>query len=93
MTESRLVAVPLPIRSHAVYVPLPTGIRTAWLIRAAGAGKHVLSAMASDVQEILAACQGNGVQFMDGVMFMHSRRFNYMTSCVYSAGIPVVSPG
>ncbi len=63
----------------AVYVPLPTGIRKAWLIRAAEAGKHVLSekpvaASAADVREILAACRQNGVQFMDGVMFMHSRR-------------------
>ncbi len=65
----------------AVYVPLPTGIRKAWLIRAAEAGKHVLSekpvgATAGDVQEILAACQGNGVKFMDGVMFVHSRRLD-----------------
>ena len=63
----------------AVYVPLPTGIRKAWLIRAAEAGKHVLSekpvaASAAEVREILAACRQNGVQFMDGVMFMHSRR-------------------
>jgi predicted dehydrogenase len=65
----------------AVYVPLPTGIRKAWLIRAAEAGKHVLSekpvgATAGDVQEILAACRHSGVQFMDGVMFMHSRRLD-----------------
>jgi predicted dehydrogenase len=65
----------------AVYVPLPTGIRKAWLIRAAEAGKHVLSekpvgATAGDVQEILAACRHNGVQFMDGVMFMHSQRMD-----------------
>src|SRR5208283_3925851 len=51
------------------------------LIRAAVAGKHVLSekpvaANAGDVREILAACQRNGVQFMDGVMFMHSRRMD-----------------
>jgi len=63
----------------AVYVPLPTGVRKAWLIRAAEAGKHVLSekpvaATAGDAQEILAACRRNGVQFMDGVMFMHSGR-------------------
>ncbi|MGA2619370.1 MAG: Gfo/Idh/MocA family oxidoreductase [Thermoguttaceae bacterium] len=63
----------------AVYAPLPTSIRKAWLIRAAEAGKHVLAekpvgATAADVQEILAACRRNGVQFMDGVMFMHSRR-------------------
>ena len=65
----------------AVYVPLPTGIRKAWSIRAAEAGKHVLSekpvaATAEDVREILAACRRNGVQFMDGVMFMHSRRLD-----------------
>ncbi len=63
----------------AVYVPLPTGIRKAWLLRAAELGKHVLSekpvaANAGDVREILAACRRSGVQFMDGVMFMHSRR-------------------
>ena len=71
----------------AVYVPLPTGIRKASLIRAAEAGKHVLSekpvaATASDVQEILAACRRNGVQFMDGVMFMHSRRFDRIRDVV-----------
>src|SRR5580692_11082825 len=65
----------------AVYVPLPTGIRKEWLIRAAEAGKHALSekpvaATAGDVEEILAACRRNGVQFMDGVMFMHSRRLD-----------------
>jgi predicted dehydrogenase len=29
---------------------------------------------ADDVRDILKACHRNGVQFMDGVMFMHSRR-------------------
>jgi len=65
----------------AVYAPLPTVVRKAWLIRAAEAGKHVLSekpvaATAGDVREILAACRHNGVQFMDGVMFVHSRRLD-----------------
>jgi predicted dehydrogenase len=65
----------------AVYVPLPTGARKQWVIRAAEAGKHVLCEKpvgkdAGDVQEILDACRRNNVQFMDGVMFMHSRRLD-----------------
>ncbi len=67
----------------AVYIPLPTGIRKPWVIRAAEAGKHVLvekpvGATSQDVREILAACRQSGVQFMDGVMFMHSRRMESM---------------
>lgn len=63
----------------AVYVPLPTGVRKEWVVRAARAGKHVLcekpcGPTASDVEEIVAACREAGVQFMDGVMFMHSDR-------------------
>ena len=67
----------------AVYIPLPTGVRKPWAIRAAEAGKHVLvekpvGATSQDVREILAACRQSGVQFMDGVMFMHSRRMESM---------------
>lgn len=63
----------------AVYIPLPTGIRKEWVIRAAEAGKHVLvekpvGCNAADVAEMIAACRKHNVQFMDGVMFMHSGR-------------------
>jgi predicted dehydrogenase len=63
----------------AVYIPLPTGIRKEWVVKAAEAGKHVLcekpcGATAADVRVMLDACKKNGVQFMDGVMFMHSAR-------------------
>ena len=63
----------------AVYVPLPTGLRKEWVIRAARAGKHVMCEKpcgvdVAEVQEILAECGKAGVQFMDGVMFMHSGR-------------------
>ena len=63
----------------AVYIPLPTGIRKQWVIHAANAGKHVLcekpcAANADDLAEMIAACKANNVQFMDGVMYMHSQR-------------------
>jgi predicted dehydrogenase len=63
----------------AVYIPLPTGLRKEWVVKAAEAGKHVLvekpvGVTAADVRDMLAACERNHVQLMDGVMFMHSRR-------------------
>ena len=69
----------------AVYIPLPTGVRKPWAIRAAEAGKHVLvekpvGVNSQDVREILVACRQNGVQFMDGVMFQHSRRMEKIRS-------------
>lgn len=67
----------------AVYVPLPTGIRTDWVVRAAEAGKHVMvekpcGVDAEEVRRMIAACESSGVQFMDGVMFMHSARMQAM---------------
>jgi predicted dehydrogenase len=63
----------------AIYIPLPTGLRKQWVIRAAEAGKHVLcekpcAINTEDLLEMTEACQSNGVQFMDGVMFMHTQR-------------------
>jgi predicted dehydrogenase len=77
----------------AVYIPLPTGIRTDWVIRAAQAGKHVMvekpcGVTSADVQRMLAACDAAGVQFMDGVMFMHNSRLAAMRQ-VLDDGISV----
>src|SRR5437764_13479016 len=63
----------------AVYSPLPTGFRKEWVVRAAQAGKHVLcekpcGVSSADVRAMLDACRQHKVQFMDGVMFMHSHR-------------------
>lgn len=63
----------------AVYIPLPTGLRTEWVVKAANAGKHVMvekpcGVSAADVQAMIDACKANNVQFMDGVMYMHSAR-------------------
>jgi predicted dehydrogenase len=63
----------------AVYVPLPTSLRKEWVLRAAAAGKHILcekpcAASTAELEAMLDACRKNSVQFMDGVMFMHSPR-------------------
>jgi predicted dehydrogenase len=63
----------------AVYIPLPTGLRKEWVLRAAAAGKHVIcekpcGVSYADVREMAGACKKYRVQFMDGVMFMHSPR-------------------
>jgi predicted dehydrogenase len=63
----------------AVYIPLPTGLRKEFVLRAAAAGKHVIcekpcATNAAELSEMLVACRKHSVQFMDGVMFMHSPR-------------------
>ena len=63
----------------AIYLPLPTGRRKEFVLRAAAAGKHVLcekpcGTSTAELEAMLAACQTNSVQFMDGVMFMHNPR-------------------
>ena len=63
----------------ALYIPLPTGVRKEFVLKAAAAGKHVLcekpcGTNAGEVEEMVEACRAAGVQFMDGVMFMHSDR-------------------
>lgn len=74
----------------AVYVPLPTGIRKEWVLKAAKAGKHVLcekpvAINADDAQEMIAACRDAGVQFMDGVMFDHSTRMDGLRDTIADA--------
>ena len=73
----------------AVYIPLPTGLRKEWILAAANQGKHILAEKpaaltAEDVQEILDVCKKNGVQFMDGVMFMHSKRLQQLRPTLQS---------
>ncbi len=63
----------------AVYIPLPTAMRHQWVMRAAQAGKHIIGEKpaalnAEQVEEMLGVCREHNVQYMDGVMFMHSQR-------------------
>ncbi|CAI0433280.1 unnamed protein product [Linum tenue] len=62
-----------------VYLPLPTSLHLKWATLAAQKKKHVLlekpvAVTVAELDQILAACEANGVQFMDGTMWVHHPR-------------------
>lgn len=76
----------------AVYIPLPTGTRKDLVIRAAEAGKHVVcekpcATNLEDFRTMIQTCARNKVQFMDGVMFMHSKRLEKIATELDAASI------
>ncbi|KAG9451200.1 hypothetical protein H6P81_011165 [Aristolochia fimbriata] len=71
----------------AVYVPLPTSLHLRWAVMAAEKKKHVLlekpvALNVAELDQILAACEANGVQFMDATMWMHHPRTQKMTEAL-----------
>ncbi len=75
-----------------VYIPLPTGMRKQWVLAAAKAGKHVLvekpiAVNLQDAQEMVDACAAAGTQFMDGVMFDHSRRVQIVSDKIQNGEV------
>lgn len=67
----------------AVYLPLPTSLHRVWAVRVAQKKKHLLmekpvAMNAAEFDEIVAACDANGVQFMDGTMWVHNPRTHKM---------------
>ncbi len=63
----------------AIYIPLPPSLHAEWTIKAAAQGKHILceKPLAANADEAVAmadACRQNGVQLMDGVMWVHHQR-------------------
>jgi predicted dehydrogenase len=71
----------------AVYIPLPTATRGPWVLRAIAAGKHVLvekpvGCNAAEAAQQIEAARRAGLQWMDGVMFMHGRRLAALRTVV-----------
>ena len=64
---------------QAVYLPLPTAVRTEWALKAVAKRKHILTEKpvapdAAEALRIMDACWKSGVQYMDNSMFMHHAR-------------------
>ena len=71
----------------AIYLPVPTAMRTEWAIKAMDKGKHVLiekpaASNAGEVESLIEAARRNNVVFMDGTMFMHNPRTHELVSRV-----------
>ncbi|XP_054809069.1 uncharacterized oxidoreductase At4g09670-like [Prosopis cineraria] len=74
----------------AVYMPLPTALHVKWAVMTAKKRKHVLlekpvAMNVSELDQILEACETNGVQFMDGTMWMHHPRTQKMKEVLSDA--------
>lgn len=74
----------------AVYVPLPTSLHLRWAVLAAEKKKHLLlekpvALNVAEFDKILEACEANGVQFMDGTMWMHNPRTAKMKEFLFDA--------
>ncbi|MBA0595882.1 uncharacterized oxidoreductase At4g09670 [Gossypium raimondii] len=67
----------------AVYMPLPTTLHLKWAVLIAQKKKHLLTEKpvalnVAEFDEIVRACEENGVQIMDGTMWMHHPRTHKM---------------
>ncbi|WOG91596.1 hypothetical protein DCAR_0310845 [Daucus carota subsp. sativus] len=67
----------------AVYIPLPTSLHLKYAVLAAQKKKHVLlekpvAMNVGQLDTIIEACEDNGLQFMDGTMWMHHPRTSRM---------------
>ena len=76
----------------AIYIPLPPSMHAEWTIRCAKARKHVLcekplAMSAAKAAKMAAACRTNGVQLMDGTMWVHHPRTMDMLQQVRSGAL------
>lgn len=67
----------------AVYLPLPTSLHLKWAVLTAQKKKHLLTEKpvalsVAEFDQILKSCEENGVQIMDGTMWVHNPRTHKM---------------
>ena len=77
---------------QAVYIPLPNSLHREWTVRAAAAGKQVLcekplALNAAEADEMIAACEGHGVQLMEAFMYRFHPRSIAVKELIESGAI------
>ncbi|XP_010528589.1 PREDICTED: uncharacterized oxidoreductase At4g09670 [Tarenaya hassleriana] len=77
-------------RIDAVYLPLPVTLRGRWAVAAGGEKKHMVvekppAIDAAELESLLEACESNGVQFMDGAIWLHHQRTARIEEMVFNS--------
>lgn len=76
----------------AVYIPLPNHLHREWAIRAAAAGKHVMTEKpaaldANETLDMVEACEKAGVKFAEAFMYRYHPRYQRMKEIIQSGEI------
>lgn len=77
---------------EAVYIPLPNHLHCEWVVKAAGAGKHVLcekplALNAAEAARMTEACRHARVMLAEGFMYRHHPRYERARQIVRSGQI------
>ncbi|KAL1215228.1 putative oxidoreductase [Cardamine amara subsp. amara] len=76
----------------AVYLTMPVTQRGKWAVTAAEKKKHLLvekppAQDATELERIVEACESNGVQFMDGTIWLHHQRTVKIRETMFDSGL------
>lgn len=76
----------------AVYLTMPVTQRAKWAVTAAEKRKHLLvetppAQNAAEIDKIVDACVSNGVQFMDGTIWLHPKRTVRIREMMFDSGL------
>uniref|UniRef100_A0A0D3CYB4 Ubiquitin-like protease family profile domain-containing protein n=1 Tax=Brassica oleracea var. oleracea TaxID=109376 RepID=A0A0D3CYB4_BRAOL len=79
-------------RVDAVYLTMLVTQRAKWAVTAAEKKKHLLvekppAQNAAEIDKIVEACESNGVQFMDGTIWLHHKRTVNIRETMFDSGL------
>ncbi|CAH2065659.1 unnamed protein product [Thlaspi arvense] len=79
-------------RVDAVYLTMPVTQRGKWAVTAAEKKKHLLvekppAQNSAEIDTIVEACESNGVQFMDGAIWLHHQRTVKIKETMFDSGL------